>query len=493
MGCCQSRAKTRCVSGLGRAQPLDDSTMVCEDKELLTPTTVSDKEVITPSTPSSEATDAQVLAPASRSRSSCNCCLPFRQLPALLGARARTRTLQRKALASVEGAEAIPHHGALNFVDVAESLRQFREKGSTAIARAGGQSAGEDLWRQACGFFEALLLGVHAQLPEVTASAQLCQCPANAFPELTIHYADSPLIGEFATRSRLGSIVRLDGKVCLALQQVPAGGTQHLSVAVEGVSFPALPEVPWLRSLVQREVALIGETFNKSSMWTWFEHNMHKVCPLEDSKLHRSMECLLGLRSLQMVTTAEQRKEIPWGFMHSVDLDLTALKFYHDEKGGVRVAAPPSPTAEADPFRELCVQFARDTITAHGSEMEVLAPSSLNFMRLFEGEHAGGPAASLPKITKLLSAATSWGPGTDGWKRCDSTWTCMDEKDWLGRTVREQGRVIWHHPRSNALERMVPMSLRNRSSIETSDRRAASPTKCTAGDAAVPTLPWLSL
>merc|ERR1712216_266439 len=64
----------------------------------------------------------------------------------------------------------------------------------------------------------------------------------------------------------------------------------------------------------------------------------------------------------------------------------------------------------------------------------------------------GFPGASAEKVKKLFSAAEWWGPGETGWTQCDDTWLCTDQKDFFGRVLKAQGRMIWRLATRNDLE-----------------------------------------
>lgn len=113
-------------------------------------------------------------------------------------------------------------------------------------------------------------------------------------------------------------------------------------------------------------------------------------------------------------------------------------------------------------FREDCdrvrvtatVEAASDELIAEMPQHELklgeyFMTSSMNWLALFNSHLIGQSGADAARIIKLLSAAKRWGPGPDGWHQNDETWTCVDQKNLLGKITLEQGRVIWHHARNS--------------------------------------------
>merc|ERR1719433_2391903 len=91
--------------------------------------------------------------------------------------------------------------------------------------------------------------------------------------------------------------------------------------------------------------------------------------------------------------------------------------------------------------------------------MDLFAPSQVNMCAAIYGHDVGQPGADPSKLTKLFSAAEWWGPGPGGWQRWDQTWQCVDQRDTLGRTIREQGRLLWHRGRpDSAIEFPAPVT-----------------------------------
>ncbi|OLP84440.1 hypothetical protein AK812_SmicGene34686 [Symbiodinium microadriaticum] len=84
-----------------------------------------------------------------------------------------------------------------------------------------------------------------------------------------------------------------------------------------------------------------------------------------------------------------------------------------------------------------------------GWSLRYFMPSSMNWLALFNSDIIGQPGANPGKVAKLLSAAREWGPAQDGWQQHDRSWNCVDQKNFLGRTTLEQGRVIWALARSD--------------------------------------------
>ncbi|CAE6942571.1 unnamed protein product [Symbiodinium natans] len=188
----------------------------------------------------------------------------------------------------------------------------------------------------------------------------------------------------------------------------------------------------------------VRENFDRANAFQCWEERKEEF-PLQSSKLRRVHESLAQYYLPQFAA-----EKAFWGYLNAPPGGcclLGSLNFQVEE-AEVRVTAcrRPSPTealeAQMAIIDELCVEvLMQDRFLG-----ERFAPSSMNFLAMTHGHAAGQKGADPQKIAKLLSAAETWGPGDSGWTQYDETWTCTDEKDWLGRTVREQGRVIWHKP-----------------------------------------------
>lgn len=265
-----------------------------------------------------------------------------------------------------------------------------------------------------------------------------------------------PLLGEFATRSRIGSFLQLEEEVSFALQapcwsEASVGSRTDqkkpptLNVRVSGLSFEPLPGAVDLRT---RMKAALGDGFCKASAYTYWQEHRDKLCPLRDSKLRRVIEAMLDLKSASLIPL-ENKQDTIWGYVHATAQRWESLEFIPPVgKGGVTMAAR---------LRPLVADLEETEAEACGGEVcrkvllqnrqnglgEVFAASAFNLLRLYHGQQVGECGASVKKITKLISAARAWGVGKDGWQREDDTWQCVDDKGWLGRGGSEQGRVIW--------------------------------------------------
>ncbi|CAK8994421.1 unnamed protein product [Durusdinium trenchii] len=244
--------------------------------------------------------------------------------------------------------------------------------------------------------------------------------------------------GVIATRSRIGYDVLLQDEVSFSLSQTEDGVQLHIT----GLEFHPLEDAVALRRHLQSQL----KDFTRESCYQWWEDHKEEMCPLNSSKLRWILESILGLRSVNAVTPPKGKEKMLWGFLHTRRLVVESFHFRRDEEGHVRMRAKvEEPISE----EERALQASSDEMIAEMPSHELklgeyFMPSSMNWLELFHYHLIGHPGADPAKITKLLSGATSWGCGADGWHQYDETWTCVDQKTLLGKTTLEQGRVIWH-------------------------------------------------
>lgn len=295
---------------------------------------------------------------------------------------------------------------------------------------------GEEMWSAAFNLIESLLQGVVEHLPEAISDAQMGDGPS------LIVQLHSELMGEFATRSRMGAQIRLAEELRFILHLPEQFPQTPLIIEVNGLDFPALPGAVELRD---RLVDSLGSNFNRASAFQCWQ-KCKEDFPLQTSKLRRVHESLAQYYLPQYVA-----EKAFWGYLNAPPggcSGVHSLEFHQEAENGVTVTArrrQPLGAALQEQMAiidELCVEvLLQDRFLG-----EQFAPSSMNFLAMTHGHAAGQKGADPKKIAKLMSAAKHWGPGTEGWHRFDETWTCTDQKDWFGRTIEEQGRILWHKP-----------------------------------------------
>ena len=189
---------------------------------------------------------------------------------------------------------------------------------------------------------------------------------------------------------------------------------------------------------------ILGKDFSRSTAFQCWQERKEEF-PFQTSKLRRVHESLA-----QYYLPSYVAEKAFWGYLNAPPKGCSGVHSleFHQEDDEIRVTARRrQPTAQCQLEQlaiidELCVEvLLQDRLLG-----EQFAPSSMNFLAMTHGHSAGQKGADPKKIAKLMSAAKHWGPGTDGWHRFDETWTCTDQKDWLGRTIEEQGRILWHKP-----------------------------------------------
>lgn len=306
-----------------------------------------------------------------------------------------------------------------------------------AQLRAAWQERNDASALAACEVLEGLLRGVKAHLPELPITAQLDTEPETLATSLQVQFLHR-VRRVIATRSRIGYDVLLQDEVSFSLSQTEDGVQLHIT----GLEFHPLEDAVALRRHLQSQL----KDFTRESCYQWWEDHKEEMCPLNSSKLRWILESILGLRSVNAVTPPKGKEKMLWGFLHTRRLVVESFHFRRDEEGHVRMRAKvEEPISE----EERALQASSDEMIAEMPSHELklgeyFMPSSMNWLELFHYHLIGHPGADPAKITKLLSGATSWGCGADGWHQYDETWTCVDQKTLLGKTTLEQGRVIWH-------------------------------------------------
>eukprot|EP00439_Symbiodinium_sp_Y106_P025533 s1942_g3.t1 len=301
---------------------------------------------------------------------------------------------------------------------------------------------GHDLWASAFHLMESLLQGVLVHQGDVIRGAEVQEddlCFKALWPEMLKH-ANSQwkklvrfseeLTGEFATRSRMGAQIRLQREVSFVVKMPEDFVAKPLVVEVFGLDFPPLPGAVELREVI---VSKLGDKFDRAAAFQCWEERKEEF-PLESSKLRRVHESLAQYYLPQFAA-----EKAFWGYLNAPPGGcclLGSLQFQVEEEESWRNGQTIF-QAQLAIIDELCVEvLLQDRFLG-----ERFAPSSMNFLAMTHGHAAGQKGADPKKIAKLLSAAETWGPGDSGWTQFDETWTCTDEKDWWGRTIREQGRA----------------------------------------------------
>mmetsp|Transcript_14472 Transcript_14472/g.25462 ORF Transcript_14472/g.25462 Transcript_14472/m.25462 type:complete len:467 (+) Transcript_14472:70-1470(+) len=341
------------------------------------------------------------------------------------------------------------------------ALRCFSEAGHAAL-ESKASSRCQQAWVHAYNLVEAILLGAQRHLPEVLVSThfvtgQDCKrrCPgfksaAGAVAAVIVRFSEREMIGEFATRSRIGSSIRLAQEVAFALLQPE--DASPLRLAVYGLDFPSLEES---RDIRQRLRGLLGEGYNSKNAFKWWLQNRDREYPLDKSKMRRIHAS--SFEGPPMVRPPDFAAEAAlWGYLNAPSNVPESFDFYDEGKDGIRVTARilPASSDEEEETRVLSDEVQTDAMKPHQRTWaEPLLPSAINMSALTHGRAGGGPGAEPAKIAKLFSAASTWGPGHKGWQSADGTWLCTDTKDAVGRVVKEQGRVIWITPGESEIPR----------------------------------------
>jgi len=346
-------------------------------------------------------------------------------------------------------------------------LRGFLEEGNRAVSRSDCDAVGrrKEAWDAAHAIASAVVLGLQKHIPEVLASAVLvkgrdcmehCQALSSGgngiVAAVIVRITVDEAIGEFATRSRIGSMMRLSKEVCFALRDPPKDvTTDPLVLEVSGLDFPALAEIGVIRKRLR---ALLGEGFNKSNVFKWWLQNRDLEYPLDKSKMRRMHAS--SFEGLPMVRPPDFAAEKAlWGYINAPSNVFECFQFYDEGKNDIRITGIVLPANDPEEIRtrELCDDVASEVMRTQRALAEPWLPSAINISALTHGRSSGGPGAEPHKIAKLFTAADLWGPGKKGYQEVDNTWICTDIKDSMGRTVKQQGRVIWISPGETAIPR----------------------------------------
>jgi len=332
-----------------------------------------------------------------------------------------------------------------------EVVRAFRAKGSLAVQAASGGSDAP-LWVAACDLVDAILQGVHAHLPAVALTCEVCgqcektghtvACEAEEAVTLTVSFDGKHIVGEVATPTRFCHEIHIVGKLRFALERPSGDSAKPLVLRVAGLELPELPDVTRLREHMK---AALGHEYGPDAALRWWMQNKHEQFPLEKSKFHRIAESLWGQRATMMLPR-QFVTEFIWGFLNGTNCHLEAFMFQHGSGASpVKITARRGP-GQTDLERELLAisgPLAIKQLLNNRASGEKFAASMMNFVAMIYGQDARQPGANARLITKVFSAASWWGPGQSGWQQYDTTWCCRDQKNSFGMVVKEQGRVIW--------------------------------------------------
>ncbi|CAL1148054.1 unnamed protein product [Cladocopium goreaui] len=298
----------------------------------------------------------------------------------------------------------------------------------------------------ACDFVEGFLRGLEAHLPDVQVATQIIENQPSSVT-LQVQLLNS-VQATIATRSRIVYDVLLKDEASFTLShQKGDSDQQEVCLEINGLEFWPLEDSVQLRKTLRE---LLGDDFTRTSVYQWWEEHKEEVCPLNSSKLRWVIESILGLRTVSAVTPPKGKEKMLWGFLHARRMVVERFTFRED-CDRVRVTA----TVEAPRTdEEIELQAEWDELIAEMPQHELklgeyFMSSSMNWLALFNSHLIGQSGADAARIIKLLSAAKRWGPGPDGWHQNDETWTCVDQKNLLGKITLEQGRVIWHHARNS--------------------------------------------
>jgi len=319
------------------------------------------------------------------------------------------------------------------------------------------------VWAAACDLVENLLLGVQMHLPEVTVQVTVSKKNTCVEPMLAkesncedtddlvaieVGFSRWPIFGEVATPSRFCHEVHLLERVRFAMQ-LPANSDGEVVLKVSGLEFPTLSEIPGLRSKIKEE---LGSSFNAECASEWWMQHKDTALPLRSSKLHRIYESFWGLPGATMVPH-QCLVDFIWPLLIGTNVTPEAFLFYlRGDVVRMTCRQAPGRTPEEVALQEQLVPFVRDLLWRNRVMAEKFAASSFNFGMMFHGPAIGLPAAKTSVITRLLSAAKWWGPGSTGWQQWDQTWQCRDRKNSLGMIVERQGRIMWRLDNAQTLQ-----------------------------------------
>lgn len=256
------------------------------------------------------------------------------------------------------------------------------------------------------------------------------------------------VFGEVATRSRVAVSVQVEEELKFILQAPSCSSDpQLLTLRVQGLNLPALPEAGQVRRRLRND---LGSNVLPKEAFRWWKEHRDEECPADSSKFRWVVESLLEQWGMQALGEKTSYQAF-WGYLHTTDLHLASFQFLLDRGGGVELRAilnEPKDQQEARD-REIVREITMGQLRANRKSAETLASSAINVAAMLFGPEVDQPGAKVEVIKKMLSAAEWWSAGEDGWHRYDKTWNCTDQKDWRGRVVKTQGRIIWHtdsHP-----------------------------------------------
>eukprot|EP00930_Biecheleria_cincta_P034033 TRINITY_DN23558_c0_g2_i1.p1 TRINITY_DN23558_c0_g2~~TRINITY_DN23558_c0_g2_i1.p1 ORF type:complete len:427 (-),score=62.08 TRINITY_DN23558_c0_g2_i1:55-1335(-) len=334
-------------------------------------------------------------------------------------------------------------HGCYSLEDGIQQFSSLLTKANKDYLGNAGQSISAAIHHM----IRCLLLGPQSHLPQLRSSVYVHEGRVGEeLAILKVKFDPAPLIAEVATRSRLPFRVKFDEEVCFVVLRTPqCAQPARVVVRVHGMSLLALPEVPQILADVRAE---LGDDYTHASAHRWWLKNKESRYPLRESKVHRIYESLAGLPGAKLDPSAAMAKNFQnlfWSMLHSTASEVDSLTFMPDEKVGTRVHMETRCAAEDQELRQRQLSASLDTVRSPQVFYlaEKFAPSASNFAALESGLKVGRPSADANKIAKVFTA-TSWsGSGSSGWQTLDHTWLCTDKKDIFGRTVAEQGRLIW--------------------------------------------------
>merc|ERR1711924_433088 len=207
---------------------------------------------------------------------------------------------------------------------------------------------------------------------------------------------------------------------------------------------PTLEDCRLVREELKTE---LGSNFNPCTAHQWWVKNRERKCPPERSKFYRVVESLLEQTKFKMLGTKVAEDSF-WGYLHTCDLNPDSFEFHHDSriKGGVSliVRLQTDVSEEEKALRQEVQTITKGHLAKKRKAAYNICPSAINVGAMICGPDVGQPGAKPDVITKLLSAASWWGPGDEGsWHVHDHTWNCTDKKDFIQRTIEAQGRILW--------------------------------------------------
>jgi len=345
-----------------------------------------------------------------------------------------------------------------SFSDLFQALSDFRRRGVEVVSKRSGED-GQVQLKAACDLLEALLGGVATQLGSSAADCEISEVdgPWKSNEEvvrITVRFPQA-FVGEVATLSKFYYDVKLQQEMHFALRLPPYEVKKEpLIITVSGLVFMALPEMAGLR---QRIKDGLGGRLDQESALAWWQQHKDQEYPLKSSKFHRIYEsCRFLMR--------QHRVDFFWSFLLGTDCAIQSLQFHADGKGSVRLSAEKAaPTSvEVAELEAMSAAHGRRMLAHNRQSAEKYAASSINFGAMLYGLDVKQAPANAEKVTKLLTAAKWWGPGEDGWKRYDKTWQCTDRKNAFGKTVAEQGRIIWRRQSNDGIvqeEELAPVAV----------------------------------